>query len=441
MNIKKTMTMVFAAMLATALEAAVSVTDVKAVQRWPWNGMVDIDYTVTADAKDVDVYVFPVGMDTDRQTRLNMRTLSGDGATGPVKPGKHRMTWNATADQPKNYNTAHFSVQMTAFVGSAPYVVIDLSGGSEATSYPVRFSPIGPDLSTNTCRTTELWLRMILPGTFMMGSPDTELGHNFASDYNGEDYHQVTISKAFYLGVFEVTQKQYELVMGFNPSRYQGDCRPVECVSYNRLRGTQGGALWPASQATDDTTFFGKLSAKTNLKLDLPTEAMWEYACRSGTTSALNSGKNLSDNYSCDEMNEVGRYYYNTTDGKGGYAEHTTVGSYQPNAWGLYDMHGNVSEWCLDWWQKNLGTEDVADPKGASSSPYNYRVIRGGTWYNGNNGNAAGCRSAARIYYSKGDSGYWRDYYGAYYHYYYQTCPDNCTDALGFRVCLFTTNY
>ena len=153
------------------------------------------------------------------------------------------------------------------------------------------------------------------------------------------------------MGVFECTQKQWKLVMGSNPSSLNGDSRPVECVSYEMIRGTgeQGGAGWPAyGHAVDSTSFMGKLQEKTGLTFDLPTEAQWEYACRAGTTTALNSGKNLTSMESDANMDEVGRYSYNLNDGKGGYSEHTKVGSYLPNAWGLYDMHGNVQEWCLD---------------------------------------------------------------------------------------------
>ena len=400
MNAKKTMTMVFATMLAMVVEAAVSVTDVKAVQRWPWNGLVDVDYTVVADDANADVYVFPEGTDNDTKALLQMRTLTGEGANGAVKPGKHRMTWNALTDHP-NYHTTSFSIRMTAISGAAPYVVIDLSGGASAASYPVRFSASGPDLSSDTCRTTELWLRLILPGTFTMGSPSSELGRQ-----SNETQHQVTISKPFYIGIFELTQKQWQLVMGTTPSYSRGDTRPVERVSYNMIRGTTLGAAWPSHRQVDADSFLGKIRARTSLTIDLPTEAQWEYACRAGTTTALNNGKNLSSTESCPEMDEVGRYGYNSSDGKGGYTScHTRVGSYAPNAWGLYDMHGNVWEWCLDW-HGNYATTAQTDPSGAASG--SYRVRRGGSCGN----DAYYCRSACRN--------------GNFY-------PSNTDDNLGFR--------
>ena len=422
MKLKRMMMMVAMA-VALIAHAAVSVTNVKAAQRYPWNGMVDIDYTVVCNDANADVYVFPEGTDNDTGALLQLKTLTGEGVNGAVKAGTHRMTWNAAKDMP-NFHSSSFSVKMTAISGAAPYIVIDLSGGANAASYPVRFSAAGPNLDDDTCRTTELWLRLILPGTFTMGSPTTELGHDwYGSGF--ETQHAVTISKPFYLGIFEVTQKQYTLVMGSNPSSYTGDTRPVECVSYNTLRGSLVGANWPSHNQVDTDSFFGKIRARTSLTLDLPTEAMWEYACRAGTTTALNNGKDLTDTTQCPEMAEVGRYGYNQNDGKGGYTSaHTKVGSYRANAWGLYDMHGNVGEWCLDWWQNNLGTSSVTDPKGASSG--SYRLVRGGCWNGDRNaGYAAACRGAYRS-----------DYY-YYYYYYYNTDPSIYSFVWGFRVCCF----
>ena len=150
----------------------------------------------------------------------------------------------------------------------------------------------------------------------------------------------------------------------------------------------------------------GKLQAKTGLTFDLPTEAQWEYACRAGTTTALNSGKNLTSIVQDAAMDEVGRYYYNQSDGKGGYSQHTKVGSYLPNAWGLYDMHGNVYEWCLDWYNRSYGTVAVSDPLGPTTG--SNRVFRGGGWYHA----ARICRSANR----------------------YNLNPSDYDDGFGFRV-------
>jgi len=282
-------------------------------------------------------------------------------------------------------------VTATTFGAADDYIVIDLSGGPGAKSYPVTTLAAVPAGGwTNEHKTTKLVLRKIPKGTFIMGSPSGELGR-----YSDETQHQVTLTQDFHIGVFQVTQKQYELVMGTNPSSYKGDARPVENVSYNTIRGaTTDGINWPdTGGSVKADTFLGRMRARTGLAFDLPTEAQWEYACRAGTVTALNSGKNLTAaTGACPNMAEVGRYENNQNDGKGGYTNtHTKVGMYLPNAWGLYDMHGNVWEWCLDCYVSDIGTAAASDPKGPATGPG--RVLRGGR-YNV----AYHCRSACRDY-------------------------------------------
>ena len=239
------------------------------------------------------------------------------------------------------------------------YLVIDLSGGPNAASYPVsNLTDIPSGGWTDEYKTTKLVLRRIDPGTFTMGSPDGEVGRQ-----SGETQHEVTLTHSYYIGVFELTQRQWELVMGTRPSAFSNTVcyatRPVEKVSYNQIRGADLGKWWPQMNAVDEASVMGKLRAKTGRLFDLPTEAQWEYACRAGTATALNSGKNLSQSTGVDaNMAEVGRFYYNSGaynnsyDYNGSTDETGTakVGSYMPNAWGLYDMHGNVGEFCLDWY-------------------------------------------------------------------------------------------
>jgi formylglycine-generating enzyme required for sulfatase activity len=289
------------------------------------------------------------------------------------------------------------------------YLVIDLSGGPSVSNYPVGYLSTVPSGGwTDEYKTTKLVMRKIPAGTFIMGSPTNELGR-----HNHETQHTVTLTKAFYLGVFEVTQRQWEMVMGNKPSYFtNATCyptRPVEQVSYSDIReSTNNLAMspdWPATNAVHADTFMGKLRGKTGLTgFDLPTEAQWEYACRAGTDTALNSGYNLTNMASDAQMNVVGRYRYNNgsfsqgCETNGGTA---AVGSYQANAWGLYNMHGNVWEWCLDW-NGHIYPGAVTDPKGAASGPF--RVIRGGSWWD----DAKFCRSAFRsICYPP-----WHRYYG-----------------------------
>ena len=159
--------------------------------------------------------------------------------------------------------------------------------------------------------------------------------------------HAVTLTKAFYLGKFAVTQEQYMQVMGTNPSRFKGAKLPVETVSWD-----------------DAQEFCKKVSRKTGQTVRLPTEAEWEFACRAGTTTFYYSGDTEAD------LGRAGWYDANSNG--------TThpVGQKEPNAWGLYDMHGNVWEWCQDWYGGyEAGT--ATDPQGPGTGTY--RVLRGGS--------------------------------------------------------------
>jgi len=280
---------------------------------------------------------------------------------------------------------------------AAEYLVIDLSGGASAVGYPVtRLSSVPAGGWTDDYKTTKLVLRRIPAGTFIMGSPASELGR-----YDIETQHEVTLTKGYHIGVFEVTQRQWELVMGDQPSFYTNRAyyatRPVEMVSYSEVRGSSLGAGWPGSGEVDATAFMGKLRSKTGLAtIDLPTGAQWEFACRAGTVTALNSGLDLTDAFNCPNMASVGRYRFN------GYGDQPNVdtslgtdkvGSYLPNAWGLYDMHGNVWEWCLDWYGPYAGGAEE-DPAGPASGTF--RLRRGGSWYD----DARECRSAEMNYWS-----------------------------------------
>lgn len=378
----------------TVAQAAVSVTNVKVQQRWPWNGKVDIDYEVVSDNADDSVFVYPLAKENDRNIAIAPRTLSGDGVEpsmvgARVKPGKHRMTWDMSVDEPTLHSSS-FTVTLHAVKGGM-YLVVDLSGGPTAEKYPIRYSDTPPDITSDLCRTEELWLRLCLPGTFMMGSPSDEPGRGlyFQSGYYAgkETLHQVTLTKPFYIGVFELTQRQYELIKGAKcttQSTYAGDLRPACSVSWHSLRGFVAGEAYPEHTQVDPDSFFGILRGKTGCLFDLPTEAQWEYACRAGTSTPFNDGKGVD--YA--DIRKIARCELNYGTEVNGYTYqyHTAVGQYLPNAWGLYDMHGNVREWCLDLYVSNLGSAAVVNPTGPSKAGaylysfyYRYRVVRGGT--------------------------------------------------------------
>ncbi len=207
-------------------------------------------------------------------------------------------------------------------------------------------------------------------GTFMMGSPINELGR-----FNWEIYHKVTISSDFYIARFPVTQALYKAVMGNNPSKFKGDNCPVERVNWFKAK--------EFCDRLNEQTFSVRPS---EYRFDLPTEAQWEYACRAGTTTSLNSGKNIiTETGNCSELDRVGWYYLNSGD------KTHQVGAKKPNSWGIYDMHGNVWEWCRDWYG-DYPSGNCIDPEGPETGIK--RVGRGG----GRDSSPRNCRSANRNY-------------------------------------------
>ncbi|WP_372368092.1 formylglycine-generating enzyme family protein [Candidatus Uabimicrobium sp. HlEnr_7] len=210
-------------------------------------------------------------------------------------------------------------------------------------------------------------MRWIRPGIFMMGSPETEENRP-----ENEVQHQVTLSEGFWLAETACTQELWEAVMGNNPSEFEGDKNPVEKVSWN-----------------DCNTFIKKLNKEVlELKLCLPTEAQWEYACRAGTTTPFSFGESIT-----------------TSQVNHGQEATVEVKSFRCNRWGLYEMHGNVFEWCSDWYDLSI-TDSVKTGT--------FRVVRGGNF----RFKSRFVRSAFRYRYK----------------------PDFYYDGLGFRFCLRSQN-
>lgn len=212
----------------------------------------------------------------------------------------------------------------------------------------------------------------IYGSTFMMGSSASEAGVN----YQENPRHRVTLP-AFFAGKYPITQAQWKSVMGNNPSYFKGEKRPVECVSWNMA-----------------VEFCGKLSQKTGKKYRLLSEAEWEYACRAGTTSPFHFGETITT----DLVNHKGSKSYAKAP-RGLYREQTTdVGSFPPNGFGLYDMHGNVWEWCSDNWHDSYNGAPT-DGSSWEIDTNDFRVLRGGCWYN----DADYCRSSKRVWCSPDD--------------------------------------
>ena len=276
-------------------------------------------------------------------SKMGYEPLIGGNLMDYVRKATRKDLWWNTGTQSCIIQTSTKPTNL--YVGEQAYCVIDVSGGPSAASYPVTYLDTEPVNGWGTeYKTTKILLRRCEAGKYRM--------------QNNKD---VTLTKPFYMGVFTITQKQYLQVMGTNPtgSGHQGNLRPVE-VSWNTLRGNSSTYNWPTVKTVDPNTFVGKIRAKTGLAFDLPTEAQWEYACRAGTDSNYGNGGG-GDN----DLRLMGHSWSDNS---------VNVGLYVPNFWGLYDMHGNVGQWCLDY-SDGYNSDPAVDYMGAESG--SSRSIRG----------------------------------------------------------------
>ncbi|MDX9868645.1 MAG: formylglycine-generating enzyme family protein [Kiritimatiellia bacterium] len=403
-----------------------SITDVAIRQRWPWSRLVDIEYVLDNGDPDKAVNVLLRAYDGTPAHPLNIPADSLSGDLYGVKQGFRRIVWDPAKTAYTNEPLVSFRVELTP-TPQPLYMIVDLTkeaGTSNQVEYvyeetlaggaygTVQTNPVPGVTSviwtgvTNdpVYATDKLVLRHVPAGTFTMGSPGDEVGRSSSS----EDLHTVTLTKDYYIGVFEVTQQQWNHITNHWPSAFKNTdyraARPVENIKFVEIRGSSIGTNWPSSHAVDPDSFLGKLRTKTGFSgFDLPTEAQWEYACRAGTGTALYTGENLTNTAADARLDPVGRYQYNGGKIFDGVSTWTTpantcapsngtatVGSYLPNAWGVYDMLGNVQETCLDRYTTSLGTDAVTDPEGPQT--YTSRAARGGTWGSG----ASSSRAASR---------------------------------------------
>ena len=274
--------------------------------------------------------------------------------------------------RPLKERRKEFDSRKKLFVGAAVALAVGLFAWSP-------WEPGGDSVKAGTAFTIrDLALEMlwVKPGTFAMGSP---------SGGPDETPHAVTLTQGYWLGKHEVTQAQWQKVMGSNPSHFKGAQRPVESVSWHDVTSF-------CEKLTELERKAGRLPA--GMSYQLPTEAQWEYACRARTTTAFSWGAAASST----QANVNGDYPYGGA-AKGPHLDRTTdVGQYAANPWGFFDMHGNVYEWCADWYV-DYPTGAAFDPVGPADG--SYRVGRGGSWYD----SADGARSAYRFGGGPADSG------------------------------------
>ena len=392
--------MVFLTAAAFA-DPSVTVTSVSASAKGA--GFVDIAYT-TAGVE--------AGTECSYELALTVGGVAAASFTDfawcdlPVANGGHTVTWNAKADGVETPDLSTFNgaiAPVTATKADADYMIVDTSAGKTATSYPVRYAKAGANVTTAQFNKPEYKLHKIAfkrvkvgdflettvgdqtyPYTFKMGEGTVA---------SGTKWHPVRLTKDYFLGIFEVTQRQYENVTGANPSAYKTKESNLESIKAEITDYT----MHPANQLVYDTIsgadgLFERLSARLGVAVGAPTEAQWEFACRAGCENKYHWGADIEtaegelveDRYGWNNLNSspnagTGR----TTHG---------VGELLPNAWGFYDMTGNCFEYCSDFhaaYKSNSKSVPEEDPTGAASGS---KVIRGGAFSYNRTAMASGFR-------------------------------------------------
>ena len=423
-------TMILAGLLASASLHAAVIQQVIVRQQWPWSTDVKVEYKLVEVTSPVDISV--KAFDGETELPLPASAVTGD-RYGISKSGIGQLVIDPVAAFGNaKIAIADFRVELevtdsAANIGEVIYKVFSLTNSSEAVvnitradllngkygSYVTDFSSLGAGFSSSATdvliwtgvtnnpayKDTHLVMRKIPAknDTFTMGSPSGEVGREYHSvDSGTETQVQVRFTNNYYMAVFELTQAQYRRIANASPSNYTGDdadYHPVEKISHNTLRGSTSSVgpsgekiNWPTNSYMHEVysdSVMAKLRAKCSnaYDFDLPTSAQWEYACRAKTTTAFNNGKNLESisRYSSANLSSVA-WFGDTESGLTGNTTHI-VGLKAPNAWGLYDMHGNVNEFCLGGYVADVNPEGLAelvDPPGFIIVPNGNCTYRGG---------------------------------------------------------------
>ena len=364
-------------------EPAVTVDKVQ--QRFPWNGIVDIDYTISGLEGDPLDYVVEFSLDGTPLSNF----VAYAACDLPTANGANRAAWWAAQDGYTNaVKGATLSARLIRRVltaTDATYMIIDLTAGKDAAAYPVRYAAdcASSQFNKDTYKSDRLVLKRLPKGDFWMGEGGYDGKGSRKAEWNSDvtypgNRHRVRLSHDFYLGLFELTQGQYLNVIGTNPALFKNDRgdtdlrRPVENISYATMEDADGVLARLTARVTARTTKVGTFR--------LPTESQWEYACRAGTTTMRYYGDYATSMPLLEFNVVVGATAESYLNSEGGRTRRTSaVGRKLPNPWGFYDMFGNVQEFCSDWYgayPEGTEEEPAVDPEKTETTDF-LRCMRG----------------------------------------------------------------
>ena len=375
-----------AAAFAVLAAQALTVTGVSARQRWPWNNLVDIDFTINGDSGEayyIDISATAAGGEK--------RLVASSFTTEPIAAtGENRIVWDLGADYP-DFKADDLAVTVTAtpFSDSTPlYLVVDISGGTSATKWPVRYTTTAPTHTAGVadpCKTTELWLKRVkAKGATVSDGNASGQSATYQGYYAA---HTCTLTNDFYLGVFPLTQAQCSRIYGSALSTFtaDGDTRPADSIHpANHLRSPYFDSSSPETAV--NSGIVKNVQDRTGMKFDLPTEWQWVFACKAGATGNRYEGaseSNIAHKGNSDPTDSTSSCY-NTNYTSANRAQWPVgvgtsyVDAYDPNPWGFYSMLGNVWETCLNQGQTLSQNGSYTDLMGDSGT--GYRARRGSCW-------------------------------------------------------------
>jgi len=382
---KVKMTAFAAVAMFSAGLSAVQVSDVTARQRWPWNNLVDVEFTVS-DVSEGETYCADLSAQyRGGEVKVAAVTLVSEPIVGV---GRNRLTWDFGKDCP-NFKADDMQMLVSVFPFSETtpvYLVIDVSSGAASSSYPVRYTTPAPTHTVGVndpCKTTEIWLKRVKAGTFTAGGSST---YGYAT-------HTCVLTEDFYLGVFPITQAQWANVgtgnlnakldtpLTFFTNALYAATRPMDRLSYRAVRDST--YLYYNDAALTQDTFVKRLRDRTGLSaIDLPTEWQWEYACHAGTTGTRypdatfrNASNSLPAGTAAKDLSGDCSEDYGTS----------YVDRYPANPWGFYAMLGNVEERCVNMTESVTSGSTLTDPhgpvgQGGNNTASRKRATKGGSW-------------------------------------------------------------